>query len=105
MRFLQLLFIVATPPKIAARLLLLGSLVTRARAPEPRRRLTDLTRVTRPHAHHTRVDGAGHAVLELHVQLRQSVRLEHTGIPHITLATSLDDIAYLCQRIQSVRYS
>ena len=125
-------------------LLLLGRLLTRARAPVPRRRLTDLTGVARPHAHHTRVDGcqkflqvsaidshciqvavyrilcqshrlalnfieaamycieycmrictAGNAVLHLHVQLRQRVGFEHTGIPHVALATSLDDVAHL----------
>lgn len=107
-------------------LLLLGRLLARAWAPEPRRRLTNLTSITRPHAHHTRVDGcnkfttvravsalsafplwwsvycifskictAGNAVLHLHVQLRQRVGLEHTGIPHVALAASLDDIAHL----------
>jgi len=86
------------PPSNDSTLLLHDCLLARTRTPEPRRRLTDLTVITGPNTHHTGVDGAGHAVLELHVELRQSVRIEHTGIPHVTLATSLDDVAYLIQK-------
>ena len=76
-------------------LLLLRSLVARARTTEPRGRLTDLTRRNGTHTHHTRVDGARHAVLQLHVKLWQRVGVEHRSIAQVTLRSRLNQVADL----------
>eukprot|EP00295_Goniomonas_pacifica_P046013 CAMPEP_0175904336 /NCGR_PEP_ID=MMETSP0108-20121206/4417_1 /TAXON_ID=195067 ORGANISM="Goniomonas pacifica, Strain CCMP1869" /NCGR_SAMPLE_ID=MMETSP0108 /ASSEMBLY_ACC=CAM_ASM_000204 /LENGTH=132 /DNA_ID=CAMNT_0017226131 /DNA_START=37 /DNA_END=436 /DNA_ORIENTATION=- len=49
----------------------------------------------RAHAHDLGVDCAADAVLELHVELRQSIHIQNAGVTDVALSSLLDDVANL----------
>ena len=58
------------------------------------RRLADASCLAASHTHHLGVDGCGDGVIDLAVQLRQSVSVEDARLLHITHRRALNEVAH-----------